>query len=141
MVHRPPLLKYSFISSLYALYSKNLDLHAIGASIISSPITISISLGIAAYIPEENKLIEHKLVGSHGFYTIAGIAYGILPGYKQCYMGNCLRDLNLDPGKILTAGFTRPSRKKFDIGQYNDVINSSESQYHYHAFYICSLKN
>ena len=70
MVHRPPLLKYSFISSLYALYSKNLDLHAIGASIISSPTISNISLGIAAYIPEDNKRIEYYLARSYGFEAI-----------------------------------------------------------------------
>ena len=35
------------------------------------------------------------------------------------------KDLNLDPGKILTAGFRSLSRKFLDIGQYYHVINGS----------------
>ena len=34
---------------------------------------------------------------------------------------------DLDPGKILTAGFRGSSRKILDIGQYYDLINTSES--------------
>ena len=51
VVHFAPALKYSLIKPLYARYSKNLDLHAIGASMISSPTTSKISRGIAAYKP------------------------------------------------------------------------------------------
>ena len=51
VVHLAPAVKYSFINSRYALYSKNLDLHAMGASIISLPMVMMMSRGIAAYIP------------------------------------------------------------------------------------------
>lgn len=50
-VHLAPAWKYSLMSFLKGLYSKNLDLQAIGASIISFPTTIKTSLGIAAYNP------------------------------------------------------------------------------------------
>ena len=55
VVHFAPALKYSLMSSRYALYSKKRARHAIGASMISSPITVRISRGIAAYIPEVKK--------------------------------------------------------------------------------------
>ena len=50
-VHLAPAWKYSLISFLKGLNSKYLDLHAMGASIISFPTTIKTSLGIAAYNP------------------------------------------------------------------------------------------
>ena len=48
VVHLAPFAKYSLIKDRHALYSKNLLRHAIGASIISFPMTRSKSLGIAA---------------------------------------------------------------------------------------------
>lgn len=51
VVHLAPALKYSFIKERYARYSKNLDRHAIGASMISFPTTSRMSRGIAAYKP------------------------------------------------------------------------------------------
>ena len=47
------------------------------------------------------------------------------------YLG---RDLNLSPGKTLTAKVRRSPRKDFDTGQYYDVINSSELPYYYNIF-------
>ena len=51
VVHFAPFLKYSLQSERNALYSKNLWGWAMGASIISSPTHMSISRGIALYIP------------------------------------------------------------------------------------------
>ena len=51
VVHLAPPTKYSLRSDLQARYSKNRLLHAIGLSIISSPITRRISRGIAACNP------------------------------------------------------------------------------------------
>mmetsp|Transcript_30522 Transcript_30522/g.43782 ORF Transcript_30522/g.43782 Transcript_30522/m.43782 type:complete len:235 (+) Transcript_30522:1030-1734(+) len=52
-VHLAPWWKYSLMSLRNGLYSKNLDRHAMGASMISLPTTINISRGIAAYNPLE----------------------------------------------------------------------------------------
>lgn len=60
-VHLAPAWKYSLMSFLKGLYSKNLDLHAIGASIISFPTTIKTSLGIAAYNPFLHCKIQTKI--------------------------------------------------------------------------------
>lgn len=43
------------MSGRYALYSKKRALHAIGASMISLPTTSSMSLGMAAYMPERRE--------------------------------------------------------------------------------------
>lgn len=60
VVHLAPCWKYSFTRRLYTRYSKNRDLQAIGASMISSPITIRMSLGMAAYKPETSVVITQS---------------------------------------------------------------------------------